>query len=179
MCGGIFVSVLIHLPISLTILRNFGILIGYIVFFTCAYILVAEYIVPDKPRGEVLLFQRGHRQVTHEKPQRDEESATEPRHVGEESINSPPPYSKEARQINLQKQSGVLHWKDVCYEVSIKGQPRLISDHIDGWVRPGTLTALMVGLCILWLLSESVQWLIEHAGSLRRWKNNSSRCARE
>ncbi|KAL2847099.1 ABC-2 type transporter-domain-containing protein [Aspergillus pseudodeflectus] len=123
--------------------RNFGILIGYIVFFTCAYILVAEYIVPDKPRGEVLLFQRGHRQVTHEKAQRDEESATEPRHVGEESINAPPPYSKEARQINLQKQSGVLHWKDVCYEVSIKGQPRLISDHIDGWVRPGTLTALM------------------------------------
>jgi hypothetical protein len=118
------------------------------VFFTCAYILVAEYIVPDKPRGEVLLFQRGHRQVTHEKPQRDEESATEPRHVGEESINGPPPYSKEARQINLQKQSGVLHWKGVCYEVSIKGQPRLISDHIDGWVRPGTLTALMVCLCI-------------------------------
>jgi hypothetical protein len=124
--------------------RNFGILIGYIVFFTCAYILVAEYIVPDKPRGEVLLFQRGHKQIMHEKSQLDEESATESRHPGEQPVTSPPPYTKEDRQINLQKQSGILHWKDLCYEVSIKGEPRLISNHIDGWVRPGTLTALMV-----------------------------------
>ncbi|KAL2848368.1 ABC-2 type transporter-domain-containing protein [Aspergillus pseudoustus] len=123
--------------------RNFGILIGYIVFFTCLYVLVAEYIVADKPRGEVLLFQRGHRQVKAEKGQSDEEMANQLARREENLAACPPPYTKEERRINLQRQSGVLHWKDVCYEVSIKGHPRIISDHIDGWVRPGTLTALM------------------------------------
>ena len=32
---------------------------------------------------------------------------------------------------------------DVCYDIKIKGEPRRILDHVDGWVKPGTLTALM------------------------------------
>jgi len=31
----------------------------------------------------------------------------------------------------------------VCYDIKIKGEPRRILDHVDGWVKPGTLTALM------------------------------------
>ncbi|KAL3456007.1 ATP-binding cassette transporter [Aspergillus heterothallicus] len=119
--------------------RNFGILIGYIAFFTSLYVLVAEYIIADKPRGEVLLFQRGHRPTIGY----DEETATDAMHLGAQSAGIQPLDTSEERQVNLQRQSGTLHWKDVCYEVLIKGQPRVISDHIDGWVRPGTLTALM------------------------------------
>ncbi|GME81913.1 unnamed protein product [Ambrosiozyma monospora] len=37
----------------------------------------------------------------------------------------------------------IFHWKDVCYEVQIKTETRRILDHVDGWVKPGTLTALM------------------------------------
>jgi ATP-binding cassette, subfamily G (WHITE), member 2, PDR len=32
---------------------------------------------------------------------------------------------------------------NVCYDVDIKGETRRILDHVDGWVKPGTLTALM------------------------------------
>ena len=32
---------------------------------------------------------------------------------------------------------------DVCYDVKIKSETRRILDHVDGWVKPGTLTALM------------------------------------
>src|SRR5450756_127776 len=32
---------------------------------------------------------------------------------------------------------------NVCYDVKIKSETRRILDHIDGWVKPGTLTALM------------------------------------
>ncbi|KAK1634653.1 P-loop containing nucleoside triphosphate hydrolase protein [Colletotrichum phormii] len=43
----------------------------------------------------------------------------------------------------MEKQTSVFHWKDVCYDIKIKGEPRRILDHVDGRVKPGTLTALM------------------------------------
>ena len=33
--------------------------------------------------------------------------------------------------------------RDVCYDVKAKNQERRILDHVDGFVQPGTLTALM------------------------------------
>jgi ABC-type multidrug transport system ATPase subunit len=30
-----------------------------------------------------------------------------------------------------------------AHSIKIKGEPRRILDHVDGWVKPGTLTALM------------------------------------
>ncbi|CAI4214415.1 unnamed protein product [Parascedosporium putredinis] len=44
---------------------------------------------------------------------------------------------------NVEKQVSVFHWKDVCYDIKIKKEPRRILDNVDGWVKPGTLTALM------------------------------------
>jgi ATP-binding cassette subfamily G (WHITE) protein 2 (PDR) len=43
----------------------------------------------------------------------------------------------------IKKQTAIFHWEDVCYDIKIKGEPRRILDHVDGWVKPGTLTALM------------------------------------
>lgn len=48
------------------------------------------------------------------------------------------------REVNLQRQTSIVSWKDVTYDIRIKGEDRRILDHIDGWVKPGTLTALMV-----------------------------------
>ena len=31
----------------------------------------------------------------------------------------------------------------MCFDVKIKSENRRILDHVDGWVKPGTLTALM------------------------------------
>jgi ATP-binding cassette, subfamily G (WHITE), member 2, PDR len=44
----------------------------------------------------------------------------------------------------IQKQTAIFSWKDVVYDIKIKGEPRRILDHVDGWVKPGTLTGLMV-----------------------------------
>ena len=43
----------------------------------------------------------------------------------------------------IQRQEAIFSWKDVCYDVKIKGENRTILNHVDGWVKPGTLTALM------------------------------------
>lgn len=55
--------------------------------------------------------------------------------------------SREGKEeVNIQRQTSIVSWKDVVYDIKIKGEERRILDHVDGWVKPGTLTALMVSL---------------------------------
>jgi hypothetical protein len=43
-------------------------------------------------------------------------------------------------------QTSIFHWEDLSYDIEIRTEKRRILDNVDGWVKPGTLTALMVGL---------------------------------
>ena len=45
---------------------------------------------------------------------------------------------------SIQKQTAVFHWSSVNFDIKIKGEARRLLDDVDGWVKPGTLTALMV-----------------------------------
>ncbi|KAF7587765.1 hypothetical protein BBP40_006725 [Aspergillus hancockii] len=117
--------------------RNFGIIIAYIVFFGVVYILLAEFVIAQVSKGEVLLFQR--KDVRRLERAHDEESPA----VVQSAVEINGASSEPEKQINIERQSGVFHWRNVCYDVFIKGERRRISDDIDGWVKPGTLTALM------------------------------------
>ncbi|KAH7165897.1 ABC-2 type transporter-domain-containing protein [Dactylonectria macrodidyma] len=75
---------------------------------------------------------------------RDEESAN----AGISQTSIPPDTPAASlpgteKMIKIQKQTAVFHWKDLCYDIMIKSENRRILDHVDGWVKPGTLTALM------------------------------------
>lgn len=59
----------------------------------------------------------------------------------ESSDNGSSTSSMEGAQLS--KSEAIYHWRDVCYDVQIKKDTRRILDHVDGWVKPGTLTALM------------------------------------
>ena len=61
----------------------------------------------------------------------------------------------------IQKQTSIFHWQDVCYDIKIKSETRRILDHVDGWVKPGTLTALMV--CTEKLRNPSFELLLTFA----------------
>lgn len=37
----------------------------------------------------------------------------------------------------------MFHWSNVCYDIQIKSKSRRILENVDGWVKPGTLTARM------------------------------------
>jgi ATP-binding cassette subfamily G (WHITE) protein 2 (PDR) len=123
--------------------RNFGIIIGFLIFFMCTYLVATEYISAKKSKGEVLVFRRGHAPASLTKTTPDDiEAAGDGAHnVTEKNSRSASP---DASAI-IQKQTAIFHWQDVCYDIKIKGEPRRILDHVDGWVKPGTLTALMVG----------------------------------
>ncbi|PFH60959.1 hypothetical protein XA68_18488 [Ophiocordyceps unilateralis] len=123
--------------------RNLGIVIAFTVFFLICYMVAAELVSEKKSKGEVLVYRRGHKPaaVKHaEKRHGDAEAAMA--NIG--PIVTAERSRAEAKEGGiLQQQTSVFQWHDVCYEVKVKGEMRRILDHVDGWVKPGTLTALM------------------------------------
>ncbi|KAJ7136060.1 ABC-2 type transporter-domain-containing protein [Mycena epipterygia] len=115
--------------------RNFGILIGFMVIFCATHLIATEYISAAKSKGEVLVFTRGHLPVA--RGAVDEEAST----LNEKSIETP---TKRPEDVKIPAQKKIFLWKDVCYDIKLKdGSDRRLLDHVDGWVKPGTLTALM------------------------------------
>lgn len=120
--------------------RNLGILFCFIVFGLIVYLASTEFISAKKSKGEVLLFRRG--RVPTNRPKADEESNVEDRPNVELVLsrermvpNAPP---------SIQKQTAAFHWSSVNFDIKVKGGERRLLDNVDGWVKPGTLTALMV-----------------------------------
>jgi ABC-type multidrug transport system ATPase subunit len=118
--------------------RNFGILIALILFGLAVYLTATEYISAKRSKGEVLLFPRG--KVPDLGSKVDLESPSDGR-VNTEMMRA----EKVATEVppSIQKQTAIFHWSNVCYDIKVNGETRRILDGADGWVRPGTLTALM------------------------------------
>ncbi|KAK1056620.1 Multidrug resistance protein [Friedmanniomyces endolithicus] len=119
--------------------RNVGIIVGFTVFLMFLYLAATELISSKKSKGEVLVFRRGHTPASLKEKSHDLETA-------DAGANGAPLEKKEsyveASNI-IQRQTAIFSWKDVCYDIKIKSETRRILDHVDGWVKPGTLTGLM------------------------------------
>ncbi|KAH0429411.1 ABC-2 type transporter [Colletotrichum camelliae] len=118
--------------------RNFGILLAFLFFFMIIYFVATELNSATTSSAEVLVFQRGHvpayLQDGVNRSVSNEEMA-----VPVKSKNSEP----DANVSSIPPQKDIFTWRDVVYDIEIKGEPRRLLDHVDGWVKPGTLTALM------------------------------------
>ncbi|EPE03872.1 hypothetical protein F503_01762 [Ophiostoma piceae UAMH 11346] len=124
--------------------RNIGIIIGFLIFFFFTYMVSAEFVSEKKSKGEVLVFRRGHKAVAFDdKYKVDAESGTRVSGPVAANEKSGSGSDKEGGAGFLQAQTAVFHWQDVCYDVKIKKENRRILDHVNGWVKPGTMTALM------------------------------------
>ncbi|KAK4983971.1 Multidrug resistance protein [Elasticomyces elasticus] len=117
--------------------RNFGIIIAFLLFFMFTYLNAAEYISAKKSKGEVLVVRRGYTPVALAKNTPDDMEAANGRPTLLEKRDDHD--SSEA----IQKQTAVFQWQNVCYDIKLKGGSKRILDRVDGWVKPGTLTALM------------------------------------
>lgn len=113
--------------------RNLGIVIAFMIFFMFVYLTATEYITEEASKGEVLLFRRG-RQPKAQAP--DSETTADATYRAEEK--------GEGSGANIQRQTAIFQWQDLCYDIKIKAEERRILDHVNGWVKPGTATALMV-----------------------------------
>lgn len=108
------------------------------VFLLFTYLLATEKIAAKKSRGEILVFRRATRDL--------EKNS----HVDTEGIvelgSEPREKSAEPTVSSFQRQTAIYHWKDICFDIPEKKGSRRLLDHVDGWVKPGTLTALMVSV---------------------------------
>lgn len=119
--------------------RNVGILIAFAIGFHLIYFIATEYITAKKSKGEVLVFRKGYLPSISRGKADPEASTSGPVTIAEKSV----PNSGSSDDGFIQGSTSIFHWNDVCYDIKIKGEPRRILDHVDGWVKPGTLTALM------------------------------------
>lgn len=119
--------------------RNVGIIFAFMVFLMVVYLGATELISGKKSKGEILVFRRGHTPASLTEKSHDEETADSG--ANGTALTKTESYI-DASDI-IQKQTAIFSWKDVCYDIKIKSEERRILDHVDGWVKPGTLTALM------------------------------------
>ncbi|KAB8078723.1 ABC-2 type transporter-domain-containing protein [Aspergillus leporis] len=119
--------------------RNFGILIAFLIGFMLIYFIATELNSSTSSTAEVLVFRRNHEPAYMrngaKKP--DSESAVEL------STIKPTTEAGEGDLSIIPPQKDIFTWRDVCYDIEIKGEGRRLLDHVSGWVKPGTLTALM------------------------------------
>jgi ATP-binding cassette subfamily G (WHITE) protein 2 (PDR) len=119
--------------------RNVGIMAAFLVFFLITYVWSAETVRAKKSQGEVLLFQRRKFEREISIQQRTDTERGEsgiPMQVITDQFT-------HREQLHLQKQTATFHWSDITYDIKAKGGNRRLLNMIDGWVKPGTLTALM------------------------------------
>ncbi|KAI9043275.1 uncharacterized protein KD926_003805 [Aspergillus affinis] len=121
--------------------RNLGILVALMIGFCVVHLLAAEYIQAEKSKGDILLYRR--KDINRLSPD-DEESIHNSIQTKDTAGDRPSPNRvPDVRVEGLAKQSSIFHWSDVGYDVMVGKKATKILDDIDGWVVPGTLTALM------------------------------------
>lgn len=124
--------------------RNWGILLAYTIFFLGVYITLVEYNKGAMQNGEILVFQ--HKALKEEKKRRkdleegnDERISPEEKFCDARELQN----SQSLSDAKLPVSDEILHWRNLRYEVKIKTEQRVILNNVDGWVRPGQVTALM------------------------------------
>jgi ATP-binding cassette, subfamily G (WHITE), member 2, PDR len=120
--------------------RNLGFLFAFQLFFLTLYLVATELNSSSASSAEFLVFRRGH-VPKHLEANTDEERAdaasTSPTAVTSNEAT-------DAKDVNvIPAQKDIFTWRNVVYDITIKGEPRRLLDHVSGWVKPGTLTALM------------------------------------
>jgi ATP-binding cassette subfamily G (WHITE) protein 2 (PDR) len=133
-------------------------------------LITTEFISAKRSKGEVLIFPRG--KVPFTKSRADEEAGNDDRATAANTVA----LTKTTTDVppNIQKQTAIFQWSDVNYDIKIKKEPRRLLDQVDGWVKPGTLTALMVGDLFEFFTMSIVT---DITGRFWCWKDYSIRCS--
>ncbi|ODQ78009.1 hypothetical protein BABINDRAFT_172476 [Babjeviella inositovora NRRL Y-12698] len=121
--------------------RNWGIVFSFVVFFLFIYIVLTEYNRGAMQKGEILLFQKKSlKKLKQAKNLRDIETGALERVTPEQEKGDTNSSSSDNK---LPSSTDIFHWRDLTYQVKIKTEDRVILNSVNGWVKPGQLTALM------------------------------------
>ena len=120
--------------------RNVGILFAFLVGFMIIYFVACEWNSSTASTAEALVFRRGH-----EPPHlRHKKAGSDAEHTKDQPMRQRTTEDEgEKGMSSIQAQTDIFTWRNVSYDIEIKGEPRRLLDNVAGWVKPGTLTALM------------------------------------
>ncbi|ROW14985.1 hypothetical protein VPNG_03404 [Cytospora leucostoma] len=117
--------------------RNLGIMFGFLIFFMILYMVMTELNSSVSSAAEFLVFRRGKVPAYLQDNGNPSNSSQETR-PGSDAIQD-----SGANTTSMEPQTDIFTWRDVVYDIKIKGEDRRLLDHVSGWVKPGTLTTLM------------------------------------
>ena len=128
--------------------RNFGIIVAFFFFFFAMTIFGMERMKPNAGGGAITLFKRG--QIPKAVEERieaagqgteDEESGKKATETSSDSEKSD--LKRETTMGGIAKNETVFTWRDVNYVIPYQGHQRNLLSDVQGYCRPGKLTALM------------------------------------
>ncbi|KAJ5168761.1 CDR ABC transporter [Penicillium canariense] len=124
--------------------RNFGIIIGWFLFFVSLTMLGMEIQKPNKGGSSVTVFKRGEapkaiqEAIEHTGPPADIESTEK---GGSASDMKDGEANRKVQHIA--ENTSIFTWQNVNYTIPYKGGQRKLLQDVHGYVKPGRLTALM------------------------------------
>lgn len=126
--------------------RNFGINMGFVVFFLFVYLILTEFNKGKRQKGEVALYLNS--SLKKKRKERLKSEADLESGIGEKADCANQTQSRgqdsstlDAKDIVSAKE--IFHWRKLTYEVKVKKGTRILLSQVDGWVEPGQVTALM------------------------------------
>lgn len=123
--------------------RNFGILLAFLFGFMFIYFTAVELNSNTSSTAEVLVFRRGHVPAYMKNIDKQDSSDEELGAAGEKATATDSGDGKDDDVNAIPPQTDFFTWRDVVYDIEIKDEKRRLLDHVSGFVKPGTLTALM------------------------------------
>lgn len=115
---------------------------GWLIFFVILTMIGMELQKPNKGGSSVTIFKRGEapesveRSLNNKPPAEDEEAARKE--------NSSATNSDESEEVSgIAQSTSIFTWKDVNYVIPYGGGKKQLLKNVQGYVKPGRLTALM------------------------------------
>jgi ATP-binding cassette subfamily G (WHITE) protein 2 (SNQ2) len=128
--------------------RNFGFICAFFGFFVALTAVGMELQKPNKGGGAVTIYKRGQvpesvdRAMATNSDPRDEEEAEKESASPSQIVDSGDEINEKAAQ-GVAKNETVFTFQDVNYTIPFEGGERKLLQAVNGYVKPGKLTALM------------------------------------
>jgi hypothetical protein len=125
--------------------RNLGFIIVYFVFFMAVNLIFYEIQRDESVGGGVMLFRRGAQLAPEvleaiEAPGSGDDPEKGDKNTRVDVDKPVDEKKKDEAAETLKAASDIFTWRNVCYDIQIKGEPRRLLDNVSGYVRPGALT---------------------------------------
>lgn len=128
--------------------RNFGIIIAWFVFFVALTMVGTEMQQPNKGGSSVTIFKRNEAPKEVEEAVKNKELPEDVESGQKENAANADPEKTQSGESgnevkNIAQSTSIFTWQDVNYTIPYKGGQKKLLQGVQGYIKPGRLTALM------------------------------------